>query len=262
MPAFVVLGVLLSSRSASADVVPPPPKHCPKGQVGVTSHGGPECVLEAPKNCLPGYRGQLRGQCVLACCSSDDNCDGGRKCLQVDVCQEFRELHWTGWGWGAQRTVTRDNLLAEPPSPPPDGPPKKDWVLINICGQDGACKAPAQCRPTGLCYPPSAVGKTKAKVSSGVMPDPPPASSGSAGAGGAPSTEFATPPDETTATGGGASGGAPGTTGPTVNPEPLGGENGGGCRKGCSTTLGPSALGWLGLPLLAAAALLLRRRRG
>ena len=246
------LGLCLGVRNAHADAVPPPPKNCPKGHVGTTSHGGPKCVLEAPKNCAPGYRGALGGKCVLATCSSDEQCKDGRRCLSVDTCQEFRELHWSGWGWVSQRPVSRDNFLAGPPRPRPEGPAKKAWVSLNICGQDGPCKAPAECRPESLCYPPSAIGKTKAKVAASGVPEDLPtpdsgASSVSTGAGGA-------------AVGDVTNGAGRRTPDGPVQGTPSS-DSDGGCRKGCSAESTPSLTGWAGIPVLACIGLLRRRRR-
>lgn len=245
----VTTAVLLTSTfghgTARADAVPPPPDRCPSGQVGVTSHAGPQCVPEAPQDCAPGYRGQVGGKCVLAICGNDDQCDDGQRCMQVDTCQEYRELHWTGWGWSAQRPVRSGNFFAEPPSPPPPGPPKKAWVELNICGQDGPCASPAECRPSALCYPIAAIGKTKAKVVEPAKTAPPRSSSD------ATEDDPAAPPppnppaeryvqtDDTNT--------------PTAD--------GGGCRKGCSTT--PAAIDrtWLGAAAWVLSALVLRRRR-
>ncbi|MEZ4442993.1 MAG: MYXO-CTERM sorting domain-containing protein [Polyangiaceae bacterium] len=245
---LAALIVILGTSPAWADAVPPPPDHCPKGQVGVTSHGGPRCVPEAPDDCAPGYRGQVGGECILAKCSSHDQCQDGEECMRVDTCQEFRELHWTGWGWSAEFVVPPQNFFAGPPRPAPPGPPEKAWVELNICGQDGPCNAPAKCRPSSLCYPTAAVGKTKAKVNApgseagtgGAPPDAPPTSTTEL-----PTTEPVVDP-------------VPAPTAPTPDPPPA---DGGGCRKGCSTTAAAAAPVWLGLPVLGLAALWLRRRR-
>jgi hypothetical protein len=240
--AVAAVASLSAAGAARADAVPPPPDSCPKGHVGVTDHGGPRCVLEAPKNCPPGYRGALGGKCVLATCGSDDQCEGGRRCLQIETCQEFRELRWTGWGWSAQRTPPpRDNLLAEPPSPQPDGPPKKAWVQLHICGQDGPCNAPAECRPAPLCYPPDAVGKTQAKAAPSAAPS---AASGEADASPSEDAPGETYVDESAS--------------PVTAAAP---ESGGGCRKGCSAGSTAAALGWIGLPLLASLGWWRRKRR-
>ena len=223
---------LLASGAARADVVMPAPEDCPPGQVGTTSHGGPSCVREAPKNCAPGYRGEVGGGCVLAACSSDQECEGGRVCVQVDTCQELRELYWTGWGWSAQRRVVPSNLLGGPPAPAPEGDPPKAWVKLRICGQDGACNSPAECRPMGLCYPRDAIGKTKAKVV--VAPPaaeelPEDVSSRSLIAAD-PRTEAEMPESRD-----------------------------GGCRKGCSVAATSQVASWLIVPLLGAAGLWRRR---
>jgi hypothetical protein len=236
-----VLAFGLGLDTARADAVPPAPDSCPRGQVGVTSHAGPECVPEAPTNCAPGYRGRVGGTCVLAACSNHDNCVAGERCMQVDTCQEFRELHWTGWGWSARRPRPAGNLLGGPPAPPPPGPPKKAWVQLNICGQDGACAEPAQCRPAPLCYPQSAIGKTKAKVT-----EPGAKAADTQGsAGGGPSGGNVPPEADT-------------VVDPTgYDPPPSDGE---GCRKGCTTASTAPEQRWAGLLLVAA--LIARRRLG
>lgn len=229
-----VLGWWLPSKLAFADAVPPPPDDCPAGQVGVTSHGGPACVPEAPKNCAPGYRGEVGGSCVLAACSSDQECEAGTRCMQVDACQELRELHWTGWGWSAERPMIRGNVLGGPPAPAPEGDRPKAWVKLRICGQDAACNAPAECRPMGLCYPPKA-GNSKAKVAAG----PP-------------------KPEELP------EGVFPGSlliSDPKGESEKLAQRDSSGCRRGCSVSSGPEVAGWLALPLLVAATLSYRRRQ-
>ena len=226
------LGAFLTARVALADVVMPPPDDCPPGQVGTTSHGGPSCTREAPQNCAPGYRGEVGGSCVLAACSSDPECEAGTRCVQVDTCQELRELYWTGWGWQARQRVLRSNWLGGPPAPQPDGAPPKAWVKLRICGQDGACSSPAECRPMGLCYPPSAIGKTKAKV----VPAPPVAeelpehASSRSLIASDPRTEAEMPE-----------------------------RRDGGCRRGCSISTSANLASWLSVPLLVAG--FLRRRR-
>jgi MYXO-CTERM domain-containing protein len=146
------LASLFAASSAWADAVPPPPDDCPKGMVGTTSHGGPRCEKEPPTDCAPGYRGAVGGSCELANCTIDAQCEAGLRCLAATTCQEFRELHWTGWNWSAQAPVTRHNLFAEAPSEAPDEPPPKEWVVLHICGQDGPCPSPAECRTSKLCY--------------------------------------------------------------------------------------------------------------
>ncbi len=232
---------------------------CPPGQVGITSHAGPQCVKKAPEDCPPGYRGVIRGRCVLATCSSDAQCKQGRRCIQIATCQEYRELHWTGWGWSAERpTPMRHNFFAGPPAPRPPGPPKKDWVKLHICGQDGPCNAPAKCRPAGLCYPPDAIGKTKAKVVTSTDADA--------------QVQGTDPSAATNPTGGATTDtpaatndvarGIPGAPAPTPGSQEPMTDAGGGCRKGCSATANGSAMGWVLLPLLAGLGLLRRRRPG
>ena len=231
---FVVVAstVWLPSRVALADAVPPAPDDCPRGQVGVTSHGGPQCVPDAPKDCAPGYRGEVGGGCVLAACSTDQECATGSRCLQVDTCQELRELQWTGWGWSAQRAFARDNFLGGPPAPRPEGDAPKAWVKLRICGPDGPCDAPAECRPMGLCYLTNSVGRTKAKVvAAAAVPEQLPDGV---------SAYSLIAPD-------------PGRD-PNLN------SGSGGCRKGCSVSSTSAVVGWLALPLLAGAALWRRRR--
>lgn len=252
LTAVALVGVCFVTRAASADAVPPPPASCPKGHVGITGHGGPKCVLEAPKKCPPGYRGEIGGKCVLATCASDDGCEDGRRCLSIETCQEFRQLTWTGWGWSAMRApASRDNFLGGPPRPQPEGPPKKAWVNLHICGQDGACNAPAECRPASLCYPPDAIGKTKAKLAT-VVPDaaaPPAADAGPEVIPVGPDE----PPyvDETA---------SPVTSSAPSAPQPAPSDSGG-CRKGCAVGTTAAAMGWMGLPLLAGLGWW-RRRRG
>lgn len=228
---FVAAGcaVALPSRLALADAVPPEPL-CPPGQVGVTSHRGPACVLAAPKHCPPGYRGELGGTCALAPCASDRECDADRRCFQVEACQELRELHWTGFDWSVQPGSASSHRRA--PQPAPEGSPPKLWVKRHVCGQEDACEAPAQCRPTGLCYPPSLVGKTKTKVvaAAPVPEDLPP--------GVFPYSLI-----------------APDAKRKAAEPTPASlDKSDGSCRKGCSVASTPRLAVWLGLPLLVAAA--------
>lgn len=234
---MVALGLWLSAHTALADAVPAPPDDCPKGQVGITSHAGPACVLEAPKDCAPGYRGEVGGNCVLAACSTDQECSAGSRCVQVDACQELRRLNWSGWGWEARRArAAAGNVLAGPPMPAPPGDAPEAWVKLRICGQDGACNAPAECRPMGLCYPTSAIGKTKAKV----VPAGPVAEKLPDGV----YERSLIAPDQ------------------KREPENQGVPNSdGSCRKGCAVAASPAARCWLVLPALALAFAARRRRR-
>lgn len=241
---WTILGVSALVTTANGDAVPPPPRSCPPGQVGVTSHSGPECVPKAPTDCAPGYRGRVGGDCVLATCSDDARCDAGERCLQVDTCQEYRELHWTGWGWSAQRPVSTGNMFAGPPSAQPPGPPKKAWVQLNICGQDGPCKSPAECRPTSLCYPTASIGKTKAKVAQPGSGDPSGSQAGSTPGG---EKTYVQPP-------------SPAQPSPDVADADQPTPDGGGCRKGCSTAAPVNDVGWGGLSAWMMGLLMWRRR--
>jgi len=229
--------------TARADAVPPAPDSCPPGQVGVTGHQGPACVPEAPDDCAPGYHGQVGGKCVLAACSSDASCEPDERCMQVDTCQEFRELHWSGWGWSAQRPRPARNFIAGPPAPRPRGPAKKAWVQLSICHQDGPCASPAECRPADLCYRKDAIGKTKAKVAERGTPATDPAPSGQD----PPAPKADTVVD-------------PSGYEPKSRSEDTTAADGGGCRKGCTTASTSSHDGFLGAGLWILAALTLRRR--
>lgn len=153
--AFLVAGV------AHADAVEPPPDECPEGRVPVSDHGGPSCELAPPDDCPPGYRGVVGGECVLWPCETDDACGEGT-CREASVCQEYRQLYWDGWDWvGARsgsrprlgmRAGARDNFLAGPPRQAPDEDPPYAWTPLGVCGQDGPCNPPAECRPLRLCF--------------------------------------------------------------------------------------------------------------
>ena len=81
---LIVAIIMLLPVVAGADAVRPPPKSCPEGRVPVTSHAGPRCELEAPKDCPPGWRGVIGGQCRLNVCHSDAQCRAaGETCVPV-----------------------------------------------------------------------------------------------------------------------------------------------------------------------------------
>lgn len=227
--AAALLGAAFYAENARADAVPPAP-WCLPGEVSYSSHYGGGCRVAAPTDCDPGYRGRLGGICELAPCTSDQNCQQGEACLYVDICSEERELIWNGYGWG-----TRGPGYSRSPTPPQPGPAPKGWVRLNICGQDGACAAPRECRATQLCYPTKAVGQTKAKVVKTravpeVLPD------------GVTEYDLFPPSSD------------PALTSPRskeISPT---------CRRGCAVTSSSSVASWLALPALAAAALWRRRR--
>mgnify|MGYP001047283228 CR=1 FL=1 len=62
---LVAAAIALVATTAAADVVMPPPTDCKRGEVGVTSHGGPRCEKVAPEDCPAGWRGVLGGSCML-----------------------------------------------------------------------------------------------------------------------------------------------------------------------------------------------------
>lgn len=228
--AGLLLGSVLHAEKARADAVPPAP-WCLPGEVSYSSHHGGGCRVAAPKDCDPGYRGQLGGICVLQACTSDDNCQAGEACLYVDTCTEERDLIWNGAGWTANRPGYSRSLPAPAPGPPPKG-----WVRLNICGQDGACVAPRECRATQLCYPKGVVGQTKAKVAktrpvAEVLP--------------AGVAEYQLFPDWSD----------PALTAPRSR------ERSPTCARGCSVASSSNVTSWLTLPAVVCAALWRKRRR-
>ena len=221
-----IIGTLLSSKHARADAVAPPPLFCLPGQEGISTHYGPRCVPKAPTDCAPGYRGVQGGDCVLDPCASDQQCKDGRRCLQVDACQELRELKWRGRGWSQSGSPGYSRGVVALPQP--EGPAPKAWIKLRICGQDGACNAPAECRPMGLCYPPD--GDPKAKiVAAAPTPEVLPA-------GVYPSDLIApTPPNSDVGHGG--------------------------CRRGCAVSSTSDFASWLAIPLVIATGAWRRRGR-
>lgn len=141
----------LFSGAALADAVPPPPAKCPRGQVPITSHHGPECVLPAPTNCPAGWRGELRGICRLDVCETDQSCGAGKQCREVDVClQEFI----LEWGYGQNESTERPRnrpLFAGPPMR--YDPPRHEIRAVDVCGQGRGCQDPAKCGKGKLCLP-------------------------------------------------------------------------------------------------------------
>lgn len=223
--AFVLalLGASFPARIAHADAVPSPPLWCPPGQQPFTSHTGTGCMLKAPDDCEPGYHGVRGGHCVLAPCSTDQQCNAGEQCVHVEACAEERDLYWNGYGWSARLPG-----YSRMPIGPAPGPPPKAWVRLSICGQDGACTAPRECRATALCYPKSDIGKTKAKIVK------------------APAVAEVMPP-----------GVEPTELFPPY-PKPIVKMS---CGRGCSVASSPSLASYLGFLLVACVTLWLRRRR-
>ena len=228
--AGVLLGGLFRAEMARADAVPPAP-WCLPGEVSYSSHYGGGCRVAAPKDCDPGYRGEEGGICVLQPCTSDSNCQAGEACLYVDACTEERELIWNGDGWAA----VGPGYSRQPLPPPPPEPTPKGWVRLGICGQDGACAAPRECRATQLCYPTKAVGHTKAKVAkTRTVPEVLPA--------GVDESEL-----------------FPSWSDPALT-SPRSREISPTCRRGCAVASSSNVASWLVLPALAGAALWRRRR--
>jgi len=141
-----------ASRRALADAVPPPPRSCPPGKVGITSHHGPECVDPAPKDCPPGWYPQIRGQCLVQLCTADDQCGKGLVCKAADVCQhDFLQE----WGWGANEAQPAPDpfVLAGPPQR--FDPPRKVTATVGVCGGGVSCPDDNECRKAKVCLPPA-----------------------------------------------------------------------------------------------------------
>jgi hypothetical protein len=158
-----------AARVVHADAVAPAPEQCPKGTVPWSDHGGPSCELAPPEDCGPGYVGVIGGTCTLRLCNGDAQC-ADTPCRKVNACQEYRKLHWTGWHWAQGEPSSGSNFLAGPPQPAPEEPAPYAWVPLGICGQDGPCAKPAECRPLHLCYPD---GVEPATARSSARPKPP-----------------------------------------------------------------------------------------
>lgn len=131
--------------SANADAVPPPPRSCPPGQVGVTSHAGPRCVPKAPTNCPAGWYGVVGGECLVHTCETDDVCGKGKHCREVDVC-----LHEWFQEWG-EATRPDPFTLAAPPRR--FDPPVRRVDVVNICTSDGRCGGKDTCAKGKVCLP-------------------------------------------------------------------------------------------------------------
>jgi hypothetical protein len=156
---WLFLYVLISSPlRAGADAVPPPPKNCPPGKIGITSHAGPQCVAPPPKNCPPGWRPEIRGVCRLEMCDEDGQCEDGTTCREAELCLEE---YLQEWGWG--RNQHGESSSEEAPRPrnrplfagPPRrfDPPRKVVVAVDICGNGRRCAAPATCKKSRVCLP-------------------------------------------------------------------------------------------------------------
>jgi hypothetical protein len=156
-PVFLWLTVATSSV-ALADAVGPPPKECPAGLVPAAFHNRAACVLPEPKNCPPGWRGELEGLCKLAICDGTDYaCRLGEHCAPADLCvvEKIRQ-----WGWGPRAPI-RGSELAAPPQRLDH--PRHEFEAVDVCGegskcQEGKCEALHVCLPNGETRVRSAVG--------------------------------------------------------------------------------------------------------
>jgi hypothetical protein len=146
--------VLCTSTEARGDVVMPPPTNCPPGEVGVTSHGGPRCMKEAPRDCPVGWNGILGGMCTLRPCTQDSECGDGQ-CAEHSVCLEpFEDMFYD---YNEKPEAAQDigkRLFAGPPLPKQ----RRDKPIIrykatNLCSSQVTCEAPRTCQPEKLCVP-------------------------------------------------------------------------------------------------------------
>jgi hypothetical protein len=125
--------MLLVGRPAFADVAPPPPNHCPAGQVPVTDHSGARCEPEAPRDCPPGWLGQVGGTCTLHLCQRDSDCANGH-CVSHSLCFEQHYCLPRSASDGCEGS--RTSFSAE-----------------RLCGAGYRCAVPDECRPGKLCLP-------------------------------------------------------------------------------------------------------------
>lgn len=137
--------------AASADAVPPPPRTCPTGQVGITDHRGARCVERAPTNCPAGWIGELGGKCVLHVCTSDDACGKDKQCREIDAC-----LHEWLQEWG-EAARPDPFVLAAPPHRLE--PPIRRVDAVDVCQPDRKCPIDSTCGKAKVCLP---VGVKKA----------------------------------------------------------------------------------------------------
>lgn len=147
--ALLLLGsVWLLPMSVSADAVPPPPDSCPRGQIPITSHAGPQCVLPPPKDCPPGWRAEIRGVCRLESCTKDADCGAGHQCREADLC-----LHEYLQEWGFTKAEPGRNrpLFAGPPQR--FDPPRRIVEAIDVCAEGRACPEIARCGRAKVCLP-------------------------------------------------------------------------------------------------------------
>lgn len=145
---------MLHAPNVFADAVPPAPEKCPRGQIPITSHAGPQCVDPPPKNCPVGWRPEIQGVCRLAACQSDDQCEKGTQCRDADLCIMEYLQHW------GQNNKTDDKIDDKPRNRPlfagpPQrfDPPRKVTFAVDICGKDRSCGGDAKCQKAKVCLP-------------------------------------------------------------------------------------------------------------
>lgn len=187
--------VALSPRLL-ADVVMSPPKSCPPGQTGVTSHAGPKCVAVAPASCPVGWKGVLGGHCVLDVCDPGADrsaCADGAECKPHDLCGEERLVTW---GWGAAPAPPRGNELGAPPRH--FDPPRHDFHYDDVCNA-GKCAAGRTCWQTGVCLPRGAARAAGKPANGGEVRGYTPKNAKPSGAEDAGDGRFAKPPPSASA---------------------------------------------------------------
>lgn len=143
--AWLLAGLCGLPAGVRADAVPPPPSRCPPGQIGVTSHAGPQCVLPPPKDCPPGWRGTNGGVCLVWSCTSDAQCGDGARCSAADLClaESLQE-------WGAADAPVRP-LFAGPLQH--FDPPRRVVTAVDVCPAARACPKGSECKQGKVCLP-------------------------------------------------------------------------------------------------------------
>jgi MYXO-CTERM domain-containing protein len=139
--------LLFRAREARADAVPPPPKDCPPGTLGVTGHAGPGCV---PDVCPPGAYGTMcEGGpcCVVSHCGGDagGTCGTNYRCEEVKVCTKPRNTI----GWGASRHPVKEALA--PCDAAGACPGGGTCEALTACLASSAAATSAPAKPKGGC---------------------------------------------------------------------------------------------------------------
>lgn len=166
LASLIAVSTVFTSAPARADAVPPAPS-CPSGMTGVTSHRGPQCMENAPKNCPNGWSGVLGGKCVLRPCESDASCEQGSTCVEHSVCLEPQVDEFYEYNEEPQHLKDSSpprpvpgsllgsaGLFAGPMRPKVRRPkPITRYQAVNLCARDVACGLPSTCQPEKLCVP-------------------------------------------------------------------------------------------------------------